>query len=62
MSWQLVIKEYQRKKALELGLSAGLITPQCIITHRFSLEHLDKGKHPVGDKSQDYIKVMAVMG
>lgn len=43
-------------------LSEGIITPQRIITHRYPLECVDKGLHLMRDKSEDYIKVMAVTG
>ena len=38
----------------------GRVTPSKLITHRFSLEGLEKGLHLMWDKTQDYIKVMAV--
>jgi len=39
-------------------LAAGRIAPAEFITHRFSLEELEKGFHIMRDKSEDYVKVM----
>ncbi len=45
--------------ALEL-LEQGRIAPERLISHRFTLDHLDEGLHMMRDKSEDYLKVMAV--
>lgn len=42
-------------------LAAKRITPTEFITHRFSLEELEKGFHIMRDKSEDYVKVMGVL-
>ncbi len=42
-------------------LEAGVIHPERFITHRFALEELEQGFHIMRDKSEDYIKIMAVM-
>lgn len=42
-------------------LNKGSIAPQNIITHRFPIEHLDKGLRMMRDKLEEYIKVMVVM-
>lgn len=39
-------------------LAAGRIAPAEFITHRFSLEELEKGFRIMRDKSEDYVKVM----
>ncbi len=56
------------KKAVELTdwqyalglLEQGRIAPERLISHRFTLEHLDEGLHMMRDKSENYLKVMAV--
>jgi L-iditol 2-dehydrogenase len=40
-------------------LKAKRITPSDLITHRYSLENIDKGFEIMRDKREDYIKVMA---
>lgn len=39
-------------------LSAGTVHPENLITHRYSLEELDKGFSVMKEKSEDYCKVM----
>lgn len=48
--WNYVISLLKQKR----------IAPEQLISHRFDLEHLDKGLHIMRDKSEDYVKVMAV--
>lgn len=40
-------------------LEQGKISPSKLISHRFSLEDIEKGFHIMRDKSEDYIKAMA---
>ena len=40
-------------------LEWGKISPSKLISHRFSLEDIEKGFHIMRDKSEDYIKIMA---
>ena len=40
-------------------LEQGRICPSELISHRYSLEEIDKGFHIMRDKTQDYIKIMA---
>ena len=35
--------------------------PSRLISHRFSLEEMEKGLHIMRDKSEDYVKIMAVI-
>lgn len=42
-------------------LSRKDLTPERLISHRFSLEELEKGLHIMRDKSEDYVKIMAVI-
>lgn len=42
-------------------LEEGRIDPGAFISHRFSLEDLEAGLHIMRDKSEDYVKVMAVL-
>ena len=37
------------------------INPAQFISHRYKLEELDRGLEIMRDKSEDYIKIMAVM-
>lgn len=39
-------------------LSQNKIVPEELITHRFSLDRLDKGFHIMRDKTEDYVKIM----
>ena len=41
-------------------LKAGKIRPEKLITHRFSLEELESGFEIMRDKTEAYIKIMAV--
>ncbi len=43
-------------------LDGGMIAPERLITHRFSLEDIHKGFELMRDKTEDYIKVMCVVG
>lgn len=38
------------------------ITPSNLISHRFPLEFLDQGLHIMKNKTEDYLKIIAVMG
>lgn len=40
-------------------LKEGRISPEVCISHRFSLDELEKGLHLMRDKSEEYMKVMA---
>ena len=42
-------------------LSRKDLMPGRLISHRFSLEELEKGLHIMRDKSEDYVKIMAVI-
>ena len=42
-------------------LEEGRIAPKELISHRFVLEDLERGFHIMRDKSEDYVKVMAVL-
>ena len=45
-----------------LGLiEAGDIDPELLITHRYPLERLREGMEIMRDKSEDYVKIMAVL-
>ena len=48
--WHYVLQRLREKS----------ITPAQFITHRFSLEEIEQGFHIMRDKSEDYIKVMAL--
>lgn len=37
------------------------IAPEKLISHRFDLEHLDRGFNIMKDKSEDFLKIMAVL-
>ena len=37
------------------------IVPEQFITHRFSLEELEKGFHIMRDKAEDYVKEMGII-
>ena len=47
--WQYVVRKLEQKS----------VDPAAVISHRFSLEDLDKGFHIMRDKTEDYIKIMA---
>lgn len=49
--WRYVLQKLKEKR----------IAPAEFITHRFSLEELEKGFHIMRDKSEDYVKVMGVL-
>ncbi len=38
------------------------VAPEGLISHKFSLETLEKGLRIMGDKSEDYVKIMACQG
>ena len=42
-------------------LGAGLISPERFITHRLTIEELEKGLRIMLDKSEDYIKIMTIL-
>lgn len=48
--WNLVLQ----------AIAAGKIHPEELITHRFGLQELYKGMEIMRDKSEDYVKIMAV--
>ena len=48
--WRYVLQRLANKR----------IAPAECITHRFSLEELEKGFHIMRDKSEDYVKVMGI--
>jgi L-iditol 2-dehydrogenase len=41
-------------------LEQGNIEPEKLISHRYDLEDLEQGLHIMRDKSEDYVKIMAV--
>ena len=49
--WHMVVHLLKEKK----------IDPAQFISHRYRLEELDRGFEIMRDKSEDYIKIMAVM-
>ena len=49
--WRYVLKKLEEKR----------IAPRELITHKYSLEELEKGFRVMRDKSEDYVKVMAIM-
>lgn len=49
--WHYALERLSRKDLL----------PSRLISHRFSLEELEKGLHIMRDKSEDYVKIMAVI-
>lgn len=42
-------------------VSRGQVKPEKLISHRFSLENLEKGFHIMRDKTEDYVKVMGII-
>lgn len=48
--WHYVLDRLSRKR----------ITPADLISHRLSMEELDKGFQIMRDKSEEYIKVMGI--
>jgi len=48
--WHYVLKRLSEKR----------ITPKNLITHRLSLEELEKGFHIMRDKTEDYVKIMGI--
>jgi L-iditol 2-dehydrogenase len=42
-------------------LEQGNIEPEKLISHRFDMEDLEQGLHIMRDKSEDYVKIMAVI-
>ena len=42
-------------------IANGLVKPEELISHRFSLEGLEKGMQIMRDKSEDYVKVMGII-
>lgn len=49
--WHYVLKRLEEKR----------IMPAELISHRFSLEELEKGFHIMRDKTEDYVKVMGIL-
>jgi len=49
--WHYVIQKLRGKK----------LSPEKLISHRFSLEDLEKGLEIMRDKTQDYVKIMIVV-
>lgn len=49
--WHYVLQKLEQR----------LINPAELITHRFSLENLEKGFRIMRDKSEDYVKVMGIL-
>ena len=47
--WHYVLKRLEQRR----------ICTSELISHRYSLEEIDKGFHIMRDKTQDYIKIMA---
>lgn len=45
--------------ALE-GIEKERVIPEILVTHRFSLETLEKGFHIMRDKTDDYVKIMGI--
>lgn len=41
-------------------LKEGKISPQQLITHRFSMKDLEQGFHIMRDKTEDYVKIMMI--
>lgn len=39
-------------------LSLGTVKPQQLISHRFSIDEIEKGFHIMRDKTEDYVKIM----
>ncbi|MBQ9232940.1 MAG: galactitol-1-phosphate 5-dehydrogenase, partial [Lachnospiraceae bacterium] len=42
-------------------LADGAVKPEELISHRLSLEELERGMEIMRDKSEDYVKVMGVL-
>ena len=49
--WNYALKRLAEKK----------ISPTAMISHRFSLEELEKGLRLMRDKTEDYVKVMGIV-
>ena len=43
-------------------LAEGRISPEKLISHRFSLENLEEGLHIMRDKTSEYVKIMGRAG
>ena len=41
-------------------ISQGKVKPEKLISHRFLMDELERGFHIMRDKTEDYVKVMAV--
>lgn len=41
-------------------LTSGDISPEKLISHRYPLEQIEKGFHIMRDKTEDYVKIMAI--
>lgn len=42
-------------------LSSGAVEPEQVISHRFSIEEIERGFHIMRDKVEDYVKIMMVV-
>lgn len=49
--WHYVMERLEQKR----------ISPADIITHRFSMDEMEKGFHIMRDKSEDYVKIMGII-
>ncbi|MCR5107536.1 MAG: galactitol-1-phosphate 5-dehydrogenase [Lachnospiraceae bacterium] len=58
-TWNSSFKGYEDDwRDVIKSLDKGLIKPETLITHRFTLVDIDRGFHIMRDKSEDYIKIM----
>ena len=48
--WHYVLERLKKKS----------IKPAELISHRYSIDELDKGMHTMRDKTEDYIKIMMI--
>lgn len=49
--WHYVLERLEKKR----------ITPEKLISHKFSLEELERGFHIMRDKKEDYVKIMCII-
>ena len=42
-------------------IAKGAVVPEQLISHRFSIEKIEKGFHIMRDKTEDYVKIIMVM-
>lgn len=42
-------------------MALGAVAPEQLISHRFSIEEIEKGFHIMRDKTEDYVKIMMVV-